>query len=135
MRTEHTRRNLLRGAAWAPAQWGLIGGLVTAPARALDTITLWGTGFGPANPAVAPGEAVANGSPLLNPVKIRIGQSDSLVAYAGITGAGLYQFNVAVPDPPSGDYPLIAEVAGVRTPPWHACVSSANDAVGAKRLR
>jgi uncharacterized protein (TIGR03437 family) len=32
-----------------------------------------------------------------------------------MTGAGLYQFNVAVPALPDGDYPVVAEVAGVRT--------------------
>jgi protocatechuate 3,4-dioxygenase, beta subunit len=95
---------------------GAVSGLVTTPAKPLDTITVWGTGFGPTNPAIAPGEVVANASPLLNPVKIRIGQSTAPVLYAGMTAAGLYQFNQVVPDLPNGDYPVVAEVAGVRTP-------------------
>jgi protocatechuate 3,4-dioxygenase beta subunit len=95
---------------------GLVDGLLTTPARPLDTIILWGTGFGPTNPAIAPGEVVSNSSPLLNPVTIRIGPSTAQVLYAGMTGVGLYQFNIIVPDLPSGDYPVVAEVAGVRTP-------------------
>src|SRR5207249_9875725 len=70
---------------------GIVSGLVTTPAKPLDTIVLWGTGFGPTNPAVAPGEVVANSCPLLNPVKVRIGQSTAQVLYAGMTGVGLYQ--------------------------------------------
>ena len=30
-------------------------------------------------------------------------------------GVGVYQFYVVVPDLPNGDYPVRAEVAGVRT--------------------
>jgi protocatechuate 3,4-dioxygenase beta subunit len=95
---------------------GMVNGLTTVPARPLDTIVLWGTGFGPTNPTVTPGEVVSNSSPLLNPVTIRIGSSTAQVLYAGMTGAGLYQFNILVPDLASGDYPVLAEVAGVRTP-------------------
>ncbi len=95
---------------------GIASGVISVPARPGDTIILWGTGFGPANPAIAPGQAVANSSPLLNPVTIRIGQAKAQVVYAGMSGVGLYQFNTVVPDLPSGDYPVIAEIAGVRTP-------------------
>jgi protocatechuate 3,4-dioxygenase beta subunit len=93
----------------------LVSGLLTMPAKPGDTIVLWGTGFGPTNPALAEGEVVANASPLLNPVKIRIGQATAQVNYAGVTAVGVYQFNVVVPDLPTGDYPVRAEVAGVRT--------------------
>ncbi len=93
----------------------IVDGLLTAPARPLSTIVLYGTGFGPTNPAIAPGEVVNNSSPLLNPVTIRIGQAAAQVLYAGTTGVGLNQFNVVVPDLPNGDYPVVAQVAGVRT--------------------
>ena len=48
-------------------------------------------------------------------MKIRIGQSTAPVRYAGVTAVGVYQFNVVVPDLPTGDYPVRAEVAGIRT--------------------
>lgn len=95
---------------------GIVNGLITVPARPLDTITLWGTGFGPTDPAIEPGEEVTNSSPLLNPVTIRIGQATAQVLYAGMSGVGLYQFNIVVPDLPNGDYPVVAEVLGIRTP-------------------
>lgn len=95
---------------------GIVNGLITVPARPLDTITLWGTGFGPTDPAIEPGEEVTNSSPLLNPVTIRIGQATAQVLYAGMSGVGLDQFNIVVPDLPNGDYPVVAEVLGIRTP-------------------
>jgi uncharacterized protein (TIGR03437 family) len=39
------------------------------------------------------------------------------VVFAGISEAGLYQFNLTVPNAPSGDQPLQATVNGVQTPP------------------
>jgi uncharacterized protein (TIGR03437 family) len=101
------------GGILAPA--GIVSGLTTTPAKPGDTIVLWGTGFGPTNPAIAPGEVVSGASPLLNTVKLRIGQSTAQVAFAGMTGSGLYQFNTVVPSLPDGDYPVVAEIAGVRT--------------------
>jgi uncharacterized protein (TIGR03437 family) len=101
------------GAILAPA--GLVSGLTTIPARPQQTIVLWGTGFGPTNPAITPGDVISGAAPLANSVKVRIGQSTAQVAFAGMTGAGLYQFNTVVPDLADGDYPVIAEVAGVRT--------------------
>jgi protocatechuate 3,4-dioxygenase beta subunit len=93
----------------------LVDGLTTTPARSGDVITLWGTGFGPTNPAVEPGSTPANAQPLANPVSIRFGNTAAEVLYAGMTGAGLYQFNVAVPALANGDYPVTAQIAGLRT--------------------
>jgi uncharacterized protein (TIGR03437 family) len=53
--------------------------------------------------------------PLANPVTIRVGSSTATVQYAGMTGSGLNQFNIVVPDLSNGDYPVVAQVAGVRT--------------------
>ena len=66
-------------------------------------------------PDVVPGEVVNGAAPLLNPVAIRVGQADAQVVYAGLTGVGLFQFNVVVPDLPNGDYPVVAQIGGVRT--------------------
>jgi protocatechuate 3,4-dioxygenase, beta subunit len=90
-------------------------GLLTTPAKPFDAITLWGTGFGPTTPATEPSDVLEAANPLLNPVTLRIGQSTAQVTYAGLTGTGLYQFNLIVPDLPNGDYPVVAQVAGVRT--------------------
>jgi uncharacterized protein (TIGR03437 family) len=93
----------------------LLDGVATTPARPLDTVVLWGTGFGPVNPAAIPGETIENARPLLNPVTLRIGHAPAQVLYAGMSSAGVYQLNVVVPDLSDGDYPVFAEVAGVRT--------------------
>ncbi len=110
---EHVMATDSKGGYVGPV--GIASGVISVPARPRDTITLWGTGFGPANPAIAPGQTVANSSPLANPVTIRVGQSKAQVVYAGMSGVGLYQFNTVVPDLPGGDYPVVAEIAGVRT--------------------
>ena len=101
------------GGFVAPAN--LVSGLLTMPAKPNDTITLWGTGFGPTNPGLRLGEVVTSAAPLMNPVKIRIGESTAQVRYAEVTAVGVYQFNIVVPDLPTGDYPVRAEVAGIRT--------------------
>lgn len=101
------------GGYVAPAN--LVSGLLTVPAKPGDTILLWGTGFGPTNPGLTAGEVVTNAAPLMNPVRIRIGQAAAQVNYAGVTAVGVYQFNIVVPDLPDGDYPVRADVAGVRT--------------------
>lgn len=92
---------------------GLLNGVNTSPAAAGSTITLWGSGFGPAG--IEPGWVIDSSSPLANTVRIRIGNVDATVLFQGMTAAGLAQFNVIVPDLPTGDYPVVAEVAGVRT--------------------
>lgn len=39
------------------------------------------------------------------------------VLYAGLVGAGLYQFNVVVPRVPAGDQAVVAELGGLKTQP------------------
>lgn len=95
---------------------GLIDGLATSPARPGEVISLFGTGFGPSNPALPAGAVVAAPQPLLNSVKINIDTAQVDVQYAGITSAGLYQFNIVVPDLPDGDHSVSASVAGARPP-------------------
>jgi protocatechuate 3,4-dioxygenase beta subunit len=92
---------------------GLLNGVGTAPARVGSTITLWGTGFGPAG--IEPGLVFSGPSPLANQARIRVGNVDASIQFQGLTAAGLAQFNIVVPDLPTGDYPVVAIIAGVRT--------------------
>ncbi|MDQ6708825.1 MAG: IPT/TIG domain-containing protein, partial [Acidobacteriota bacterium] len=80
------------GAYIGPAN--LMDGLVTVPAKPGDQVLLFGTGFGPTVPAIPAGEVVSSPAPLANAVKIHIDTVDAVVGFAGLTGAGLYQFNV-----------------------------------------
>ncbi len=71
-----------------------------------DTLTLSGTGFGPA----AQGSAA-----LLHPVKIQIDTLAVDVLSAEIASPGWVRFTISVPDLPDGDHAVSAEVMGVRT--------------------
>jgi uncharacterized protein (TIGR03437 family) len=76
---------------------------------------LFGTGFGPTIPAVPAGQVVTEAAPLASLPKIRIDTLDAEVLYAGLTGAGLYQINVRVPEVADGDHAVTAETGGVWT--------------------
>lgn len=80
-------------------------------------VLLFGTGFGPTDPAVPAGRVVTSAARLANPVQIRFGNVVAEVQFAGLApqAAGLYQFNVVVPAVPDGDVEVIAEIGGVRT--------------------
>jgi uncharacterized protein (TIGR03437 family) len=93
----------------------LLDGVTTAPAKPGDQVLLFGTGFGATDPPVPAGEVVTMPAPLANAVKIRIDATDAVVSYAGLVGAGLYQFNITIPDLPDGDHTVTAAVAGIWT--------------------
>lgn len=130
--------------------------LVTAaaPAKAGDTIVIYGTGFGPGqqNPPAgqqgspASGEAPSAAAPVAIPVQVTIGGKRAPVVYAGFTpgSVGLYQLNVVLPagfllgDPlvvAQGGVPLGAPpVAGPRpgqpvVQPAAAALVAANDTI------
>lgn len=89
---------------------GLLGdGTVSSPAEPGDIIVLYGTGFGPTDPAVDSTLIFNGAAPTVSPVSVTIGGRPAQVQFAGISGAGLYQLNVVVPpDVPPGDQPVVA---------------------------
>jgi uncharacterized protein (TIGR03437 family) len=75
-------------------------------------------GFGPTTPQVPAGKIFAGAASTTSKVGITIGGVDANVAFAGITQAGLYQFNLTVPpNTGSGDQALRAIVSGAESPP------------------
>jgi uncharacterized protein (TIGR03437 family) len=98
---------------------GTFAGATTTAAKPGDVIILWGTGFGPTDPAIPAGQAVDKLSTVTGPVKVTIG---GLVAeYLGGAlspgSAGLYQIVVRIPlSAPNGDLAVVADVGGVRSP-------------------
>ena len=88
----------------------------TRPVKPGETLELFGVGFGPTKPAVPAGKAYTGAAPTTGTVAVTIGGVAAKVLFSGITEAGVYQFNVTVPNAKSGDQPLIATVAGVSTP-------------------
>jgi len=91
--------------------------LPSRPARAGDTIILYGIGFGPVTPEVAPGRIAPPGlTSLQSSLVIRIGNLPAKVVYAGLAPGyvGLYQFNVEVPAGVPGTLPTVTfELNGV----------------------
>jgi uncharacterized protein (TIGR03437 family) len=86
---------------------------VARPARAGDTIVLYGVGFGAVTPDPGAGNVVQDENSLVLPVHVSIGGVPAQVNYAGLAPGmiGLYQFNVVVPDTNPGDaVPLVFSV-------------------------
>ncbi|HUA83172.1 MAG TPA: Ig-like domain-containing protein [Bryobacteraceae bacterium] len=83
-----------------------------------EYVTIYGTGFGPTSPAVAPGTFFAQLAPVSAAVTVTLGGTTlpaANVQYAGLTpnSPGLYQLNILLPaDTPSGDLPLVITVGG-----------------------
>ena len=92
-------------------------GVLGTPAKPGETIVLYGTGFGPTQPAFSATAPVAAPLPLAPPtgLAIRIAGVDASIAYAGLISPGVYQFNVVVPQIPDGEAPVIAEMRGLLT--------------------
>jgi uncharacterized protein (TIGR03437 family) len=78
-------------------------------------VLLYGNGFGPTTPVVAPGRVGSTAAPLASAVTITIGGMSVPTTFAGLSEAGLYQFNVTLPGLSAGDHEVIAEIAGQRT--------------------
>jgi uncharacterized protein (TIGR03437 family) len=88
----------------------------SAPAKPGEVIILWGTGFGPANPAVPAGQVFSGANPLANTVTATVGGQPAPVDFAGVVGAGLVQINLHVPSSlNNGDAAVVASVGGVST--------------------
>jgi uncharacterized protein (TIGR03437 family) len=85
------------------------------PATSGETITLWGTGFGPTNPAVD-GKVVSAPVPAVTQPTVTIGAATANVTFAGVTSPGLYQLNVQAPaNTPSGDATVVATAGTVKS--------------------
>jgi len=102
----------LNGSDLGPAT--LYPGLTT-PAKAGETVILYGNGFGPTSAAVVSGSETQSGNLPAFPV-VTIGGSPAVVGFAGLISPGLFQFNVTVPaSAPSGDAALLATFSGQQT--------------------
>lgn len=95
----------------------LFGGAVpTRRAKPGDIILLFGTGFGPTTPPVPAGQLFTGAAPLASPVRVFFGGVEAQVQFGGLSGAGLNQLNVVVPQGlPSGDVEVVAQTSGLQT--------------------
>jgi uncharacterized protein (TIGR03437 family) len=93
-------------------------GYATVAAKAGDSVELFGVGFGPTSPHVAPGAIFSGSAPTTNAVSLRINNVSVNPSFAGLSGAGLYQINFTIPAGlGTGDIALVASVGGASTQP------------------
>lgn len=89
----------------------------TTPARAGEAILLFAAGFGATTPAAPAGSVVTSALRLTTLPIVRIGGIPATVDFAGLSGTGLYQFNVRVPEGiPPGQAEVVAVVGGRESP-------------------
>jgi uncharacterized protein (TIGR03437 family) len=99
-------------------------GYATKAAKAGDFVEIFGVGFGPTNPTVTSGQpfvgaaaATTSLSVTMNGTTVINGPPFPSGVFAGLSGAGLFQFNLTIPAGlGTGDVPLTAMVGGVQTP-------------------
>jgi uncharacterized protein (TIGR03118 family) len=85
----------------------------STPAAPGETITIFGTGFGPTNPAITNGTIVAAPLAVVTAPTVTIGGVAATVVYAGLVSAGVYQLDVVVPTgTAAGNAPIVATVGG-----------------------
>jgi len=95
--------------------------LQTVPAKPGEVIILWGTGYGPTNPAVPAGQLVPGDQVHTLTTVPTVTLSAKATEYLGGAlaphSAGLYQLAVRVPaDAPDGDWPVVIKIGGVSSP-------------------
>jgi uncharacterized protein (TIGR03437 family) len=86
------------------------------PAKPGETVLLYAVGFGQTNPPIT--NQLTGLGPLPTLPTLTIGGIPTFVSFAGLSGAGLYQFNIVVPaNAPNGDLALSASYNGSVTQP------------------
>src|SRR5579872_1889064 len=95
---------------------GAVASIASREAKPGETITLYGTGFGPVTPTMPAGEIIQQSNAVVQTVEILFGQTPATLSYWGLAPGeiGLYQFNVVVPNITSSDaVPLTFTLGGV----------------------
>jgi uncharacterized protein (TIGR03118 family) len=104
-------------------------GVASTPFTEGEIIILYGTGFGPTNPPVPTGQLITTAAPMATTPTVTIGGLTAQVQFAGVSEAGLYQFNVVVPKgltpgtTPNVDVPVVIDLGGGATTQSNAVIS------------
>lgn len=82
-----------------------------------EILQLFGSGFGPTNPAVGTNVASFTAAQVTTPLTLRFGDTpvEILENRGFLISPGLYQYNIRVPDLPNGEYAVNAEIGSVRS--------------------
>lgn len=94
----------------------MIPGLPFAAAKPGEMVIVYALGCGPTTPITPAGIVATDAAALALPYELRIGGKVADVRFGGIATntVGLYQFNVVIPDLPTGEHPIELSVDGVR---------------------
>jgi uncharacterized protein (TIGR03437 family) len=89
------------------------------PAKANETIAIYGTGFGATNPVVD-GMVVTSPANLAAAPTVSVGGASAVVTFSGLSSAGLDQINVKLPSFPAGssgmvDIPVVGTTGAFNT--------------------
>jgi uncharacterized protein (TIGR03437 family) len=105
--------------SWAVKN-GTFAGTTTTAAKPGDVIILWGTGFGPTDPAAPVGVQIPGDKTYLTPpVTVTVGGTNATVFGGALAPgfAGLYQVAIQIPaSAPDGDLPVVATISGAQSP-------------------
>jgi uncharacterized protein (TIGR03437 family) len=85
-------------------------------------VTIYASGFGPTNPAIAPGAVASGAAQVTSTVTVTLGSvtlNASDVLYAGAApGELISQLNIQIPTgTPAGNQPLQVLIGGIASPP------------------
>jgi uncharacterized protein (TIGR03437 family) len=96
---------------------GAVGFAASRPAKAGDTITLYGIGFGPCTPDTPAGQIVQGSNQLSTDFHLFFAGTEAQLKYQGLAPlqVGLYQFNVVVPSIVASDAVLVTFTLGGAT--------------------
>ena len=107
-------------------------GVASTPFTEGEIIILYGTGFGPTNPPVPKGQLITTAAALVATPTVTIGGLPAQVQFAGVSEAGLYQFNVVVPTGLTAgttaniDVPVVIDLGGGAKTQSNAVISVVN---------
>lgn len=99
------------GSPLGPRFSGEVGARPAAPG---DVVSLYGTGFGPTEPAVPDDRIYSGAAPLKDPSQVQVtaGGQPCTVEFIGKSAAGLYQLNIRIPDLPPGNHEIRLTIGG-----------------------
>ncbi len=118
------------GSAGGPPNY--VTGVASTPFTEGEIVILYGTGFGPTNPPVPKGQLITTAAPMATTPAVTIGGLAAQVQFAGVTEAGLYQFNVVVPTgltpgtTANIDVPVVIDLGGGAKTQSNAVISVVN---------
>ena len=100
---------------------GTFSGITTTPAKPGDVVILYGTGFGPTNPAAREGEETPSNTTYNTQTlpTVTVNSVPATVYGAALAPgfAGLYQIAIQVPNAlGAGNWPVVATIGGVSSP-------------------